>query len=786
MMARAERLTALPPVATAIIFAAFVAWAGIPTLRHDWSVWAPGGYFSQAWSTFGGWVTGGFGSPRPFPTDYLLVAFNAAIVAIVGQLFGFIIDVFLIGFATAAGAARLCRCFTASNASAAAAALFATFNPWTYNEVVAGHIYMVLTYAGVMLLLSELLAPRCSSFRLGGFLLLTLGQLQFFLPALAGVCVYAAVARSRAALRALLVAVLASLPLWIGFFAERTYLRSTPFTLTWQQSASVDPLSALRLGGYFARYALSLGWLADAAMWTIVAIAVAGALLALVRDPKRTVWPVLGVLAVWAFVAGTRGTLAGAYTWIVVHVPEIGVYRELYDAVAFLVIAYVVACAVASRAYAPLRWVWLASGIALLAAWTIAPPWRFWVSAQNVPAITVRAAPNTRYALMPPLQPIMYRGGSGLDPHAVALPDNVTPLNTEQFSDPESPALMRYALTSDPRGLEALSVSEVIDRPQFKTDRYSLQYQLALPPPRMPAAHPGNVDIAALPELELAPVPPLSDVPQALWHNAIFFGDVPGEPTVRVVAASSAEVAASAGWVDARSAFIALPRLSQELGGVITTDPRALLSLSPGDWTLVAIAGVLASPSGMPLATTTKGYRWLAPLHADAVRCFGRCIVVAQTKENPYGKAREAGAVPSEAVGAEPRDQGGTDGARSHCSAALGFRLVAPWLALAELPPSPHCLLRYNVRFDRYWLAYAKGMRLTHVAIDSAANGWIVPPHPETQHLVIIEWVAALQFAAQVVAIIVLLTIATVRALRVALGLKGHQGERGRAPTGSA
>ncbi len=737
----------LIPVLCGLAFAIFLGYTGIPTLRHDWSSWiANGGFFSNSWSSISGWRTDGFGSPRPYPSDYLLAVANSAINAIFGSYAGYLVDVFVVGYASAAGAARLARCWSPSGAASGAAALFAVFNPWVYNEVVAGHIYMVLAYAGTMLLLSEMMQARPSQFRLGAFLLLTMGQLQFFLPSLVGVAAWTVVKRQPPS--ALAVAIVASLPIWIGLAAESSYLRAIPYSLAWQNNQSVDPLHGLLLVGYFALYENALPWFATAATWGIVVLAAIGAIVALIRAPRRAIWPVIGVLAVWVLVTGTKGLFGGGYTWLVQHVPATGLYRELYDAVAFLCIAYVAGCSAAAQRLPVLRWAWLACSAAFFAAWVVVPPARYWVPAQLIPVVHVAALANTRYALMPPLQPIRFLWGSGLDPDAVVLHDNVTPLNTQEFSYPESPALVRYAFSGDARWLEALSVAQVIERPQFQTDVQQLREQLALPPAQPPQTAPSTV-LREMPELLLTSVPGLSAIPQPLWENSIFFGDAsrvagPGTPAdwrtapvVRVVAPSSTDVSAADGWVDARSAFAVLPELSQGLGGAITSNSKSMLQIDPSKWTLAYVSGRLEALHGATIARSSRGYRWLAPARVSAVRCNGLCVVVAQSV-HPYES--------------RARPQAG-------CKTALPFRLPLSWLAVSELPPSPLCLVRYNVRFDPHWLGFAAGTRLAHVAVDSTANGWIVPEHARSEPFVIVEWVAALQFTTEVFSVALLLAV---------------------------
>ena len=260
-----------------------------------------------------------------------------------------------------------------------------------------------------------------------------------------------------------------------------------------------------------------------------------------------------------------------------------------------------------------LQWVWLPCGAALAIAWAFAPPARFWVPARDLPAISVDASANTRYALMPPMQPLSFGDrGDGLDPNAVVLPHNVVPLNTVQFSFPETPALAHYAFTGDDGWLRALSVSTLIERPELHTNLDSLHMQFALPPKTF--RPPGESRrVAAAPELELTGVPPLGTLPAMPWENAVFFGDAhgvegPGVPAswsdAAVVIAQRPSydgVFAADGWVDVRTAFAVAPQLAQGIGGAITTNANALLPVDPALETLAYVDGSLNDANGRTL-----------------------------------------------------------------------------------------------------------------------------------------------------------------------------------------
>jgi hypothetical protein len=751
--ARAERQwSASIVVVTGLAFAAFLAGTGVPALRHDW-VWVTGnGFFSNVWASLSGWTAVGIGSPRPYPSDYLIAVANLALAAVLGTYGAFIANAFAVGAVCAGGAVAVTRRFTDARAAWIAAATFAVFNPWVYNKVVAGHIGMVLAYGAAMLLLAQLSQERPSPFLTGLFLLLTMQQLQFFFPLLAVVAIWTLVRRQSAA--PLGVALIASIPTWIGLVFDRTYLLSIPYTQSWQADASLDPVRALELSGYFVKYADALPPIAGAACWAIAGLAAIGAIVECIRRPMRAAWLVALAVALWLFVSGTKGAFGGVYLWIVAHVPESGLYRELYDLVAFLAIGYLAATAALVRRAPLLQWIWLPCGAALAVAWAFAPPARYWVPARELPPISVDAPANTRYALMPPMQPLHFGDrGDGLDPNAVVLPDNVVPLNTVQFSFPETPALVHYAFTGDDGWLRALSVSALIERPELQTDLDSLHMQFALRPKafRPPGA---SRRIGAAPELELSSLPQLGALPAMPWENAVFFGDAhgvrgPGVPVSWSDAAvvnpqrpSSDGVFAADGWVDVRTAFAVAPQLAQGIGGAITTNPNALLPVDPALETLAYVDGSLVDANGAALTRSTRGYAWLPPLGVTAVRCSGTCVVAAQSSGPPANERARS-----------PR-----------CTGALAFRSPAAWLAVADLPPSATCLLRYNVRYDEHWLAFVEKTRLGHVAIDSIVNGWVLPEHAGTQRVVIVESVAAVQFTFMVLAILVLVACGSARA----------------------
>ena len=735
-------------IGVAFVFTCLVAIEGVPAVRHDW-FWNADvrTFYSNVWSSWGGWYAYGIGSPRAYPTDYLTSVLISLLVRIVGPTFAYVATMFAIGFACAAGGIRLALRFCRTSWSVClAVAMFAILNPWVYNKVVAGHIFMVLAYAATMLVVSELAAEKPSIARIVIFSLLALQQLQFFVPIFIAVFLWSVLRRSFVAPAVLL---LSALPIVIGVVGNWSYLHTIPYTAAWQTDASVAPAAALGLSGYFARYSEALGWFTVDAMWVVALLAATGVIFVSTKHRTIAIALAVGSCVLWLFASGTKGFAGPAYLWIAENVSASGLYRELYDLIGFLAIAYLVGAALAVDRFAQARWVLLAAGLLLSGAWIGAPPSKFWVASSRIPPLNIGSPPNTRFALLPALQPMSFLGnGSGLDPGAVVRPGNIVPLNSPQFSFPETPALMRYAVAGDTRWLAALSVSQAVVLPYFRSDIPTLRYQEALPLPKARAL-PRSQILPYLPELTLASLPSVDALPAPPWENRIFFGDaalaggegVPQDwhslPKVIPVVPPSRAVAASDGWVDVRSAFVSMPSLAQGLGGAVTTNHDAVLPIDPAQQALVYVRGRLEDAAGRLLSATTPGYTWIDVHGARALRCSGLCVVAAQAP-NPMRLASAP---------------------QPGCAATIGLSQPASWLAVANLSPGPTCLLRYNVRFDEHWIAFRGTRRLAHVAIDSTFNGWIVPGHTRAYRLVIVETVAALQFLAQVLAIVALIVI---------------------------
>lgn len=721
------------------MFAAFAfacaVLPSVPALRQDWGPY-PFGVDAGELLRIGasGWTTDGMGAPSPYPQAYLVAPLLALARLVLSPEALLVAYLFGAGLLCAFGGRALAKHAGAGETAAGAAALFMTFNPWTFTELVAGHTYMLLAYAATIWLFAEILRRDSRPEMLVLCVLGTVQQIQFFIVATVIVAVLAW--RRHLVVPAVVAAVL-WLPTAIGIVADRSAFAAIPLTLSWERDQSVSLLGALLLNGYFARYGMQFSGLRSIPMLLLLALAAAGAAFALRQRALAGV--TAGTLAALVLATGIRGPLGPLFVWAVEHARAVGVFRELYDLLAFAVIGYAVLALAAVKVVPAARWAFLVSSVALAVLWWQPPPARWWVPSSQVAPAAFAAPPNTRFALFPAFQPLSYEErGSGIDPDMYARDGNVTPLNDSFALYPVSAALAAFSLDGDASGLRALSVSTIVQRAYLREQDEALAQQQAFFERRSPGVtRTRTLAVRAFSELALQQPPAIAAVANRLGYGNLFFGDAPGGRVV-AVRASNRSVRADRDWVDARLAFTQSPQLAQGIGGAVTTNRRALLAVRGGLHALVWIDGALRAQSGTVLARTTHGYRWIALTRSvTAVTCDGTCVVAAE------------GTPPNVPANPPPRS-----------FRTLDFALVTPWLVRARVPAGPAAALRYNVAYDPAWAAYLGGASLRHVRLDAAVNGWSLPRRAQPAEVTIVERVALAQAAAEVVVGVLLLALA--------------------------
>lgn len=725
-------------IAAALAFAAFVVAKGTPTLRHDWS-WpidrlAIPSFFNES---IGGWLPVGFGIANAHPTTYLIALPLVAAMWVLGPLIALALLAFATGYCCMHAAGSVASRWGNRVPAAIGAGIFALFNPWVYNEVVAGHLVMVLAYGGLIGLFAEMVRGRdASPVRLALWLVLIEAQLQFFIVAMFALVVFA-VATEKWLPPA--TGIIVALPTAVGIFAERGVLLQTPYSVQWQANQSLSPVALLSLGGYFPGYADRLGLAAQIAIWTLCALALTGVVAARYRRAVRWTAAAAGVIYLCAL--GVHGPLDAAYEWTVRSIPESGVFRELYDfggVFAALLIALASAATARTR---PLGYLAVVAAAVLPITWLIRPPSDLWVGAQSYPHPTVSAPSFSRVALLPAFQPLQLRAGAGdgADPDAGEYSGHVATLNAYLPDYPVDMALARYERNGDSEALRALGVSRVIARP-WLVSRSNGEIGLAassLGARLLPSTARRSEELAgAAPLISLCEGVRIVATVDGFGPCDIFFGDAPGYAAVTPVSGPSDSIDPATAWIDARLAFARVPALAQGIGGVLTQSTREN-PVTPDAWLLAYVRGRLTGSDGRTLADGPGAFTWISiPPDVDSVSCAGLCELVAESRSFP--------AIPLRQSIARTR--------------ALPFEELAPWLYRVRDLGAAAQVVRLNERYDPGWMAWRAWRVLPHLRLALAANGWTLTDRSSAD-VFLVQTTAFLQQIAELAGVVCVLLL---------------------------
>lgn len=722
------------------LYAALVCWKGIPALRHDWAWPGDNRAFLYAIElSTSGWNVAGIGTPNPYPGAYIVGSLIGLMGLILGSFPALCFMVCGIAAAITLGANYLAASQGASRLQIFGLEIFALFNPWVYNETVAGHLYMLLAYGAFTFLIAELLSRELRQRRIAFLLVLILPQLQFFVIALVAVAIHAVVRRAAVPLVSGLIV---SFPILIGILLNRGSLLSTPYTLAWESTQSVAMMKAPVFMGYFANYASHINIIQLTALWLIVLCVLAALLIA-----KRRLAVICGVIisVFLMFSMGTRGPLAPLYVPFVTHVPESGLFRELYDMLGICLIGYTLILACAPARARILAIIVICAAGTCATAWLLYPPSNYWVALNDIPPLHVKAVPNTRVAFMPPFQPLQFHHkGSGADPAVHTYPIGVTPLNSYFAQYPANVALSTYALSGDTAPLRALSVSLIIDRPALQMNIDALRQQGTGIPHETTHVSKGSKALRPLPEVTLGQLPAIVSLANELGAGNAFFQDARAAASSPLAPRSwrmlpqflparprNSVVNAALGWVDARMAFASWPDLGEGLGGAITTNSSALFRVTPGMHALVNVDGSLLSAHGALLSGSTGGYRWIwLPTTIHLLRCSGRCVIVGESQ------------MPVDFPLNQPPQP----------YSAATFQRVTPWLVRVLIPAHSLPVLRYNVAYDPNWKAYSYGHLFAHIRLDTTVNGWLLEKNHKSYVVYIYHSAALFQAVAELIA----------------------------------
>ncbi len=696
-------------MATALPFALFVAaimCRGVPSLRHDWSWHASrAGYAATLLSGMSGWEEQGFGSINFHIEGYLLAPILAALGYVAGPFVSLLTEIALIGTA----ALFLVRVLIPSPGAVLprfSVLSLILLNPWCYNEVVAGHLSMVLAAMGLFGVTLAALGRLRDDVAIVLFICAASLQIQFSLLA-TPLVVMAALYRRKTF--ALILWPLVNSPTLAGILINQHALLDIPFNLTWQASNSVPATSAVLLSGYAPDYAARGGL----PLTLAIALFAATALLGLKQlEAKKIALAAVIFLAVLLFTSGTRGSLAPLYDFAVTHFKAMGLFRELYDLVALLLVLYALLCArVTSRSVVASCIVTVAA-LLLCWSWTFKGPSQLWVSQQSFPAIAVHQSHETRFLLLPAFQPLTFNGrGSGADPDAYYRTGDIIPLNEYLPTYPAATAVARFEAAREVSDVAALGVTAIYRRPWFRSAQPLEQGQLRV---TKGAIDDGPVLRGAVPLLSAWPLPALTSRAPAMGENDVFYGDVLQSRlrarfsvTDSTVAPSRVEapvkdVDPRISWIDATLGFVTWPDIGEPFGGALTMS-RTLLPIS-GRFVLAYVQGRLVGAVPMERA---PGYTWYA-VTAAALQCVGFCVVALQSDGPP------------------PQMDAPVMSAHDSDYSDVQFTRILPFVIVARCPSRP--VLRLNESFDRGWAAVSKWQFLPHFRIAGVANAWLLGP----------------------------------------------------------
>jgi hypothetical protein len=517
-------LTFLWPLLT---IAPLLSHAGVPAFQHDW-LWPVDRVQLPNYVAIGfeSWERNGLGYAQVYPAAwwaYLTVAMTCWIAGPHGGLVIFLYAALSVG---AGGSARLARELGSSGLAEAIAILIYVSNPFVLNEVQAGHLFMLWSYALLPWIAALAIRPPTAlrSAQVGVLIGLASAQQQFLIFGIivASVCTLCAWPRRFPYMIVTGVCAAAfSMPLWLPSVTAHSTdaLNVLAPTHDWQLAQSASPADALRLIGYIGLYDRRLGAVVEVLLWFVPFLAVLGLLRARI---KHAAWGFLFLAAIGITLAsGLGGPLASSLDYGFAHIRALTLLRELYDATALTALAYAALGSIAfgtlSRPYAARAGAVGAAALAvvcLAVSWHVARdlPWYDPPSQFRAQLRTIAAMPGNARVLPIPLNPplSMSSAKGGLSPLQIGIGDHATAAFVFALS-PSTYAAKMYAQSGGRRGEELLERMQIgtvvrlpIVHPSFETGLDPKIRLHGLPPelvdsmPKPFAAGPPNVPRAVV------------------------------------------------------------------------------------------------------------------------------------------------------------------------------------------------------------------------------------------------------------------------------------------------
>lgn len=692
---------------------------GVPAFRQDW-IWPVSRLQCGAMVQAGilPWHSGGSGYPSAYPEPWWPYVESGALCAIAGVHIG--LALFVAGFILIAALATyaFCRKCGVSPWGAYAAMVVYASSPVAFNEVQAGHLLFLASYALLPIVVRLALPARLPMqwLLLGTAIGAGSAQQQFF--AFDTVCA-ALVALTvgpkwvlQTVVPAVGVAALFTAPQWIIALLEPHAFQSVVPLQHWEYAQSASLSDALRTLGYIGGYdAVYLAPVAKWGLWIIPAFAALGFVLN-ARFRVNAAMALLAsacVLIAW----GLYGPLNVPLTWGFSHIRPMAFFRELYDfaamaafAYAFLIGTFVQRLAERTRTVALIACAVLACiGFYVIGRSFSGVP--FYAPEDQTYAFLSQIAAHasgTRFVTIPSLFPQSDRPGTsgGISPYLLSTGSSPSALSP---SGQYPSAYLNSALMQQPHSaksmvaLHVLGVGAVLRLPGLTTvSTVEPALQGLFPPPPDP-----RIKTASLSQ----PAAKMVDVLQYRRQSetlATLHGDADIDP---FEAGHTFNVLQNMGEPDPRSSWVAV--------NAWTLLPLWMYAVPDGIFTLQS-ARTMHAPQALYVAGDASGAlraRGCARLkkldqHFDIFRCGADPTF---TGEPPL-------AISSAAIGARLRTA-----ARSGEDAPVRVLTSWPFYYRIETHAKRGSVVVLREHFDDLWNA---SVPAEHVRMDGYANGWVL------------------------------------------------------------
>jgi hypothetical protein len=327
-------------VAAAIIVPLALA-SGVPAFQHDW-LWPADRVQCNSYAMLGmsPWLQNGAGMPASYPQFWVPYAASGMLCDLAGPRFGLCLFLFAIVAIGALGVVYLCRSFLAIPPYVNAAAVILFWgNPVVLNEMHAGHLFFLWSYALLPAVIGVTLHRNrtpFSGFYAGALLGLASAQQQFLAIGVLVMALLLIATYKRGDGRFLAVALAVGLgvtsPAWIlaAIANPEQILGAQHPQMHWELAQSAPFLDAVRLIGYIGHYDTAISPLSASVLFLTPLVALAGAFV--VTSNRRTVF-VLAALAIVAITLcwGLDGPAAAVLAAAFAGVPAFALFRELYN-----------------------------------------------------------------------------------------------------------------------------------------------------------------------------------------------------------------------------------------------------------------------------------------------------------------------------------------------------------------------------------------------------------------------------------------------------------------------